>query len=70
LENEEKEKPMTEEEISKTIKEFHNTHIGHHGINATVRMLKRKGFEWPNMREHIKEDINRCATCQKIRLRN
>ena len=68
LENEEK--PRTPEEISKIINEFHNTHTGHHGINSTIRMLKRKGFEWPNMKEHIKNHIERCATCQKIRLRH
>jgi hypothetical protein len=68
MENEEK--PMTEEEISNVIKEFHNTYIGHHGINSTVRMLKRKGFECPKMNEYVKDHIERCATCQKIRLRH
>ena len=48
--------------------QFHNEIVGHHGVDATVRMMKAKGYtpeNFPQMRQAVMSFIHRCACCQK-----
>jgi hypothetical protein len=52
------------------ITEFHNSIIGHHGVNDTLHMLAKKGWKWPNMREHVRRFVKECDLCQKASFRH
>jgi transposase InsO family protein len=45
----------------------HNDVVGHHGANATQRLMNRQGYDWPLMRRHIRAFVKSCPTCQKNR---
>ena len=47
------------------IKAVHDCVAGHHGVEATLDKLTRKGLKWPGMREHVRRYIKECDTCQK-----
>jgi hypothetical protein len=47
------------------IREAHNPHVGHHGVEATLEKLVRKGCKWKYMREHVRKYVKECDTCQK-----
>jgi hypothetical protein len=53
------------EERVETISQFHNSTVGHHGIDRTVRLLTEKGHTWKNLRRHVKRFVKRCL-CQKM----
>lgn len=50
----------------KILGQFHNTVIGHHGIDRMLRQLKDKGHQWEHMREHVKKFVSHCPCCQKM----
>jgi len=56
------------------IKECHNHHVGHWGINRTIELLKLKidndpkleDLEWNCMRKDVQTFISRCDCCNKM----
>jgi len=48
-----------------TIKGFHNSVVGHMGVERTISLLKENGHDWPGMRQHVMSMIRRCPCCQK-----
>lgn len=50
------------------IKSFHNSIVGHHGIDRVVKMLKVADVEMKNMKQKVKDVISKCVVCQKIKL--
>jgi len=54
------------EERVETISQFHNSTVGHHGIDRTVRLLTEKGHTWKNLRMHVSRFVKRCPCCQKM----
>jgi len=51
------------------IGKFHNTNVGHFGIEATVRRLQEAGHsttKWPEMKEHVFSFVKKCPCCQKM----
>ena len=46
----------------------HNAVCRHHGIQATITMLKDAGLDFPHMWKEVSEFIMSCPTCQKVRL--
>lgn len=54
----------------KAIGKVHNWIRGHHGLQRTFDMLRRslpEGTKWPYMRSHVKQFIDHCPACQKMR---
>jgi hypothetical protein len=51
-----------------TIAKYHNSIVGHHGVDATIRMMdKAQVPHWPHMRKHIAYFIKySCPCCQKM----
>jgi hypothetical protein len=47
------------------IKEVHNEHDGHHGVDATLHKLAKKGKQWPQMRAQVQRFVKECDCCQK-----
>ena len=48
----------------KLVQEFHNPIIGHHGEERTHLMMKEAGFDYPGLREEIRQTIAACTSCQ------
>jgi len=51
------------------ISKYHNTNVGHFGVEATLRRLYEAGHttdRWPAMREHVNAFVKRCPCCQKM----
>jgi hypothetical protein len=56
------------------IKECHNHHVGHWGVNRTIELLKTKidndpklkDLEWNCMRKDVQTYISRCDCCNKM----
>ena len=44
----------------------HNSTVGHHGVERTVRKMKAAGYTWPHLREHVRNFIRNCPCCQKM----
>ena len=44
----------------------HNSSVGHFGVQRTMKILRRLGVEWENMRVHIRKFIHLCPACQKM----
>jgi hypothetical protein len=49
----------------KIISSFHNSRVGHKGIDSTLETIKHYGHKWKNMNQHIENFIKRCPICQK-----
>jgi len=47
------------------IRSVHNQWAGHHGVDTTIELLKKKGKVWKYMREHVRKYIYECDVCQK-----
>ena len=43
---------------------FHNTEVGHFGVEKTMQKLLEKGHRWDYMRQHVKAFIRKCPCCQ------
>ena len=50
----------------KIISSFHNTTVGHFGLDSTFEKLTESGYHWPHMREHVRLFIKRCPSCQRL----
>ena len=44
---------------------FHNSTIGHNGVERTIDRLLQAGHKWSGMRQDVKTFIKECACCQK-----
>jgi hypothetical protein len=55
-------------EIYEKISRYHNSLVGHHGVEATIRLMNKAQVpSWPYMRKHIKYFIKySCPCCQKM----
>ena len=53
-------------DIYETIIKVHYDVIGHHGVNRSLEKLRKGGFNWKYMREHVKRFIKHCPCCQKM----
>ena len=42
----------------------HNSILGHGGIERTLRVLTRWGFDWPGRRADVEQYLQSCPTCQ------
>jgi len=38
---------------AKVIKEFHNSTVGHFGINQTLKLLRESGLKWSSMIDDV-----------------
>lgn len=54
------------EDKYKVLSQFHNTHVGHHGVDRTLQLLRAHGHQWEYIREHVKKFISKCPCCQKM----
>jgi len=50
----------------KIIKKVHNSFVGHHGVEKTIQKLQSAGYQWTNMRQHVRTYIARCSCCQMM----
>jgi transposase InsO family protein len=48
------------------IAKFHNSYIGHHGVERTVSKLQKEGHNWSLMRAHVRRFKKMCPCCQKM----
>ena len=56
---------LTDEQY-KLIGLCHNSTVGHHGVERTVKKLQASGKSWPYLREHVRTFIRMCPCCQKM----
>jgi transposase InsO family protein len=49
------------------INRCHNSKVGHHGVERTIRKLLEKHLEWDQMRLHVRKFIRTCPCCQKMK---
>jgi hypothetical protein len=47
------------------IRKYHNTLVGHHGINQTVANILENTEAWPYMRSQVTKFIHQCDICQR-----
>jgi transposase InsO family protein len=52
----------------KTIASLHNSHVGHFGLERTLKRLKDVGKTWEFQRQHVRYFIDHCPCCQKMSL--
>lgn len=52
--------------IYKQLQLYHNSSIGHMGVEATINKLAAHDLTWPTMREDVLTFIGRCPACQKM----
>ena len=52
----------------KTIASLHNSHVGHFGLERTLKRLKDVGKTWVFQRQHVRYFIDNCPCCQKMSL--
>ena len=57
---------VTTEEQYQAIGRCHNSMVGHHGVERTVYKMRKAGFTWPYIREHVRNFIRGCPCCQKM----
>jgi hypothetical protein len=64
--------PPVEDEIKvpkkywKTIRNCHNSMVGHHGNERTIQKLMAGGHSWKYLRLHVNKFIKQCPCCQKM----
>jgi hypothetical protein len=49
----------------KMIGRFHNSVVGHKGIDTTIKLMEENDHKWKNMKQHIEAFVKRCPICQK-----
>jgi hypothetical protein len=61
----EKKRERVRDEETKAIilYEYHDSPVGHRGMNKTFMEI-RKRYEWPNMKRDIENYVKRCKSCQ------
>ena len=57
---------VTTDEQYHAIGRCHNSMVGHHGVERTVTKMRKAGFTWPYIREHVRNFIRGCPCCQKM----
>jgi hypothetical protein len=56
---------LLEEEVEKTIREFHKGNCGgHHYWKTTVHKMLRVGFYWPRIFSDVYKEVSSCHECQ------
>lgn len=55
------------EEYYRNIARHHNSTIGHFGVDKTISMLQSSNLGWKYMRKHVRQFIQQCPVCQKLR---
>jgi len=61
---------LKEDKKLKIIAEYHNTPSpGHHGVERIYNRLKTS-YLWKSTKQHVKEYIKRCPTCQVCKTSN
>ena len=48
------------------IKTVHNSLVGHHGVDRTIKKLLQAHPSWPYLRQHVKLFVKQCPLCQKL----
>jgi hypothetical protein len=56
---------LTKEQHDTTGK-YHNSTVGHHGVERTVKKMQKAGVTWPYLRELVRLFIRMCPCCQKM----
>lgn len=56
---------LIETDVEDIVRRFHNSTLGHNGVDETMRKIKDAGYEWPGMRKDIADYIKACDCCQK-----
>jgi hypothetical protein len=51
-------------EAREIIKKVHNSSVGHHGVERTIRKIEESGATWKDMRQHVRTFIAKCPCCQ------
>ena len=46
---------------------YHNSNVGHLGVERTLKAMSLGGHAWAGMRQNIKKWIGECGICQKIK---
>jgi Integrase zinc binding domain len=46
---------------------FHNSSVGHFGVENTLKAMAAMGHGWRGMRKDVRNWISECAICQKIK---
>jgi uncharacterized protein YaiI (UPF0178 family) len=54
------------DDVHKTLKKIHNTHVGHFGEEITLSRYLKQGNSMPYIREYVKRFIKMCSCCQKM----
>jgi hypothetical protein len=54
------------EVVYEKIKKVHNSKVGHHGVERTLKKLHDQKESWKYMREHIRKFIKMCPCCQTM----
>jgi hypothetical protein len=52
------------QEYADILGKFHNSEVGHFGVEKTVNKLLSKGYRWEHMRKHVKAFVKKCPCCQ------
>jgi hypothetical protein len=55
-----------EDETYKKLERFHNSVVGHHGVERMMVKLKAANIIWPKMRMDCRKFIFQCTCCQKM----
>jgi len=55
------------EEYYRIIGRHHNSTVGHFGVDKTIDMLQSSKQGWKYMRKHVRQFIQQCPICQKLR---
>jgi hypothetical protein len=52
------------QEYKELMSKFHNSQVGHHGVEKTVNLLLQNGHRWQFMRKHVRAFVKKCPCCQ------
>ena len=59
--------PRPSHAVTDKIMRVHNSLRGHHGFERTLDIVRREQGEWKYMRQHVKDFIEHCPLCQKLK---
>jgi hypothetical protein len=60
--------PITPDQL--VILRDHHNHLGHHGIDVTLKLLRANGHSWDGIKSHVVNLIQSCGHCQKNKSRS
>jgi hypothetical protein len=46
---------------------YHNSIVGHHGVERTLKAMSLGDHAWAGMRQNVSNWIDECSICQKIK---